>query len=565
MIPANFSLTRRSIEFIYGQRDTATKQPLVRFAQREIVTRTVGATLPVLLALDFAIHSLGAVEATFYSIYKGLLKHKRIDFTLPIKHFKCLKLFMGLFPASFFIGILSPKIETFAKVERGLVTSLRGLLLSRDRLHFTPEHHIDETALIYYIQSLVKKLDVKDKTGMEDTLALLEDTKKLRKEFDRLENQGDFQDAFLSGLLGSRIKALLKRDSNLIERILIKECLTRLLALGLSVASAIDVVVHVLFVTLFNLEFVLLDILFFQNRYFKGDIKEIGLFFLYHLRDIALSIVGAIGGTAAGVISPRLGCDIATPNSGFYDRIRFSSKDIYKSVVDKVKKLADGKSLLIPVSIPYGYADKGANHFVTVLVKRESNEYAVSIINKGFQTNVVNQVFLGFKPSGRQNKIPINVTYKNVSMSEVDKYIRRLISTICASEDEIVDKVVKVVNQTQYPLEDRVVGYLTSCIYIIGDEDEVAKDASDELLYCKAQTSGDCPKASLLGALHYHSWEKNGSSKSYKQWLHRLKARALKDDANLLDIAFDAPVTKQKPSVAAKIRLHAAKAKLAAA
>jgi len=88
----------------------------------------------------------------------------------------------------------------------------------------------------------------------------------------------------------------------------------------------------------------------------------------------------------------------------------------------------------------------------------------------------------------------------------------------------------------------------------------------DELLRCKRQVTGDCPKASLLGALHYHSWEKNGgNSKPYKQFLHKVKMRALERDGHLLDIGLCYPKKDEPLAEVARKRLETSAAKLASA
>src|ERR1700733_946925 len=571
MIPVNFSITREAVTFIYEQRESEASNSVIKFVQKELITRVVGVSLSALQLLDLGIHAFGVVESTFYSIYRGIFEHKPIDFSLPLKHIKCLKVFAESFLSSSFAGLIDPGIKTFSKMESKQVSSIRGLLLSRDEEHYTENCHINALNFVTYVQSLADKLSPEEKVGMEDTIELLKETKGLLQDFDMLKHQKLALDGYLSKSLADVINNLVKRDSTLLEKIVFKECLSRILALGLSFAAAIDVVIRILITTIAFVEMVLLDILVTKGHFFQNDIKEIGRFFLYHLRDIAFSIVGAFSGSLVGVVSPSLACKIATPSSGFYDNFRFSAEDILNSVLENAKGLDVGKSILVPIILPCYFGSHDANHFVTILVKKdEEARYTVSVINKGYGSNhEAEAVDLS------KEKIPINVTRNDVTTTELKLYLREVIKMGCITKKDFVEKIKRQVetHNEDLPEEKRVaiekpevLNYIIdqSLLKILYRKDELGtlvKNPSD-LLGGKTQTTGDCSKASLLGALHYHSCQKNKDSNSYKKFLNNIKKRALEEDGHLLDIALSGSLTKEKPSVAAKKRVNRAAPRL---
>ena len=566
MIPVNYSLTRDAVDYIYKQQSENDSG----FIQQEVITRIAGVGLSILQLVDIGIHSVGVVESAFYSLYQGLFENKPIDFSLSQKHLKCIKIFaQSLFTTSF-AGLAIPRIETFSKIESQQISAIRGLLLSRQEEYYTENNHINPLEFATYVQSLAEKLSPEEKVGMEETIELLEETKGLLEDFDQLKNQETILDGYLSKLLSDGIKSLIKRDSTLLERIVFKEILARILALGLTFAAAIDVITRIL-ITAVLLELVLLDTLLFKGRLLNGDIKQTGQFFLYHLRDIGLSIVGALSGSLVGVVSPSLACEMATPSSGFYDNLRFSVKDIYNSAIEKAKKLDLGKSILIPISIPYKYGSYDAGHFVTVLVRKDGDDsYTVSIINKGLGSHRETGT-----PDLSVKKIPIHVTSTALSTEIVEKYLTKLIGMICESEDKFVERAEKwleVHNVTvsedkkldpKDPEIQKLVidaGLTNVCYQIKEFGTRIEKPA--DLLIGKHQNTGDCPKASLLGALHYHSFQKSGTSKHYKKFLNNIKKRSLEEDGHLLDIALSFPLTKEKPSIAAKTKVDKAQAQL---
>ena len=105
MISLDFSISRKAVEFIYEQRTSESHYRLIQFTQREIVTRIVGVSLSILIIADFGIHSIGVGEKTFYALYKAIFDKKPIDFSLPIKHLKCLKLFLCTFFNGFYLWV----------------------------------------------------------------------------------------------------------------------------------------------------------------------------------------------------------------------------------------------------------------------------------------------------------------------------------------------------------------------------------------------------------------------------------------------------------------------------
>lgn len=559
MIPANFSITREAVDYIYQQQQSENSQ--------EIITRVIGVSLSILQLLDIGIHSIGVVESAFYSIYKGILENKPIDFSLSEKHLKCIKVFADSLLITSFAGVIVPRIEIFSKLENKRISSIRGLLLSREKEYYTQNNRVHPLDFTTYVQSLAEKLSPEEKIGMEETIELLEEAKELFNDFDMLDRQ-DLLVGYTSRILSDSIKFLTQRDSTLFERIVFKEILSRILALGLSFAAAIDVIIRIFFTTFLLIELVLFDILIFKGTFFKNDIKEIGKIFLYHLRDIGLSIVGALSGSLAGVVSPSIGCEMATPSGGFYDNLRFSVKDIYNSVIERAKKLDLGKSLIIPITLPFNYGSYEGSHFVTVLVRKDGdNSYTVSIINKGGGAHCN-----GEKPG---DKVPIHRTTTDLSSESVEKYLTRLIKITRESEKEFLErakKMVKTYNETasedkKFDPEDPellkklIDSGLVNLCYEITKMGTLVEEPS-ELLIGKSQTTGDCPKASLLGALQYHSYQKSGTSEHYKKFLNNIKKRSLEEDGHLLDIALSFPLTKEKPSVAAKLKVEKAYAKL---
>jgi hypothetical protein len=563
MIPINFSITREAVSFIYKQREQED------FVSRELLTRIIGVSLSILQLLDFLIHTVGVVESTFYSIYRGIIENKVIDFALPLKHIKCLKIFAESFFSSSIEGIIFPDNKSFSKIESKQVSSVRGLLLSRHEKYYTENCHIDPLEFVDYVQTLTEKLKPAEKEEMQETIELLNETKSILQDFDRLEYQSAFLDGYLSSLLCKGINHLIKRDSTLMEKIIFKECLSRLLALGLSFTSAIDVIIRVIMATLGLIELFLLDTLVMKGYFYKNDIKKIGQIFIYLLRDTVFSIVGTLSGSLIGIVSPSLACEIAKPSSGFYDNFRFSSKDIYYSILKKVENLREGRSILIPISLPLHYGSGDSSHFVTILVKKdEGDSYTVSVINKGYGSHKAAEVAHPIK------KIPINLTRKKIPFDALEKYLNRLIENICMSEDDYLEMIIKemkdyneiVVEEEQLDLENtQVLNYvidntLLDLVYVIKKEG-ISPDPSERLIG-KPQNTGDCPKASILGALQYHNYQINRNSNLYKKFLNDIKKQSLQEDGHLLDIALSSSLTNKKPSAAAKIKVDRAAAKL---
>jgi hypothetical protein len=524
MISENFSIARSAVEFIYEQREAESP------VRRELISRIVGVALSALLVIDFAIHLIGAIESTFYAIYRGLVDHQPLDFSLPLKHLKCLLLFISQFPSASFIGLIRPDVDMFAGAEHGIITAIRGLLLSHDLEQYTKDNHISWLYFMKYIQSLA---DRTDKEGMEETLSLLKGAMDLREDFSRLEFRETFSNP-IRAFLSDGIKSLLQKDSTLFERIVFKECLSRILALGLSLVAAIEFLFHC--VGFFEVP--ILKILFGVDELGIGNIcKEMGW-------NIALSIIGILFGSLLGIISPALGRQMVTLNSNCYDSVRFSWKDIYEKVLTRAKNLEEGASLLVPIVLPYSASKmKGwSNHAITLLVSKEGESYSVSIINKS---------------RGAPAENFLNQSRVEISEKDLSEYFLCLFQVICMSSDDLYEKAEAT--KARFNAPSKTSG--EACVIEIIDSlyrDSLLKkgrEPENSQLFCNRQNSGDCPKASFLGGLRYHNWKQHGHSDHYKTWVHNIKKRAIEEDVHLLDIALGSPLTKKRPSQAAKERL----------
>lgn len=561
MIPVNYSLTRKALDYIIDQKSKTSPS--------EARMRALGASLSPLLLADMGIHTAGAIQSTFYTLYKGLFRHQPLDFSITIKHLKCLKVFLEAFPSASIRGVSSNREELFHRYENSHVNLTFSLLLSRDKSLYK-KVPLWTQEVVSYIQSLSERLKPKEKKGMEDTLEMLEDLKKLEKFYTRIEVQNKLVKLNLTEALSKSIQQKLKNSSPLI-----RECLTRVLALGLSSTAFVDLIVHIIN-TLYSIGLIIQDLFFLKQDTFHGDLKEIGLFFFQRLVDVALSMVGVLAGSYVGVVSPSMGAKIAYPSS-LYNKIRFKPEDIVKSIIKKAKHLKNGKSMLIPISLRIGLFGGAGNHFVTLLATKENKSLSVSVINKGGGLWYGARNYLGMAGFEYKlgDRVPANVTTKDVSIQNFEKYIKDLVTTMCLDPYELAAEMYKArpkyneekLDPKKTKDESKIMfrvlaNEIYKQLYSVTKSGTVLKDKSD-LFYCKSQTNDDCVKANLLAAMRFHSWQKSRDSKAYKTWYHRVKQLAWKEDRHLLDIALSIPKTKTKPSILAQRRLKAAASKQA--
>ncbi len=509
MIKTNFSTSLIAANYIASNRKTNN------FIQKELITRIVSTSLSFLFLTDLAAHAFAALQKTFYTLYKGLIKRKGFNFSETTQHLKSMKVFAGAIFTATPLGMTKPDPKSHMLLETPETSSVCGLLLSRHP-QYAKDRTVDCLDFLNYLETLSQKLSPEEKIGMEESLELLQNAKQYLKKIDRLHFQNKLLDAGLCPLLAKKIEKLTQCRDSLFK----KEITTRLLALGLSLAAALDLFLRFFVYTLTLLEAALLDFFILNGKAFHKDLKEIGLIFLFHLRDLILTLPAVFTGSAIGIVSPRLGSRIGNLASPLYSRFRFSASDITTSIGRSLEALQKDKSLLIPFSFDTNDAEGG--HIVYLLATKKNHKFTLSVINKGYGSEIVQRA-LGERQS---QKIPINYTVHELSQRELLHYFHDLFND-------------------------------PTTLYSFSRD---TARTPGEILRAKAQTTGDCPKASLLGALRYHSHRATGDSVCYKAFLRNLKKRALTDDGHLMDIALGVPYTGEPPSVFIRKKIEASAA-----
>lgn len=569
VIKINESTTRLAVDFIQSQRNTQTKWRVVRFLQREVVTRITGIFLSVTALIDASFHSLGMLQSTFYALYRGVIKWQKPDFGDAKKHYKCVRAFISLFPVLSFAGAIGPAAIPYVENRKQMV--LNVMLLS-GQTELTKDCCVDSLDMIKSLDKYLNSLPAEKKKGMEESIALLKGGIEIMKDHQFLELHRLYShETSLAPHYASLVEKLTQRKEHTIKDFFLRECLSRLLALGFSLTAAIDLAVKIASKTITYFLFLLLDQVI-GCRIHHMSLQECFKHLLHHVYNIVLTAVGVVTSSLVGVIDPKTGAKLSHTGSGVFDPIQLTSKNHSKKVLKNIQKLNTGKSLLVPVT----YTVASSGHIVYLLVTKKKDVYEVTIANKGWGSdlsanNIAKAALLktGFTDEGKiknnmsywisedlpKGKSPVNYTIHFTSFDEVKTYLSDIVDMSHMTKLQIKQKAkelkVSIENLGNSLLYDNPLKKGSVMTGPINEDDGLPIVVGNPaLLLTKDQQIGDCPKSSLLGAIYYHSASHGVQLDPipYKRMMCHLKEHLNQKNGYLLDISLSLQKSKKKPS-----------------
>ncbi len=538
MISTSFSTTSYAASYINHQNQSKS------FIRKELLARITSCALSALALLDTAIHTLGIIESIVYALFKAASTQKIPDFSNPLKHFRCVLIYLKTFPLITFSCICDPK--HLERYERKVIDCINILFLSRDP-KYSKDCSVDCLNMVKYLQKQTKKIDPKHIEGMEETLELLNDAKYFLSDQSFYSSKQFFNNTFkLTPHLSSII-----RMGRQHQNWFIRECVTRLISLGLSLTCAIDILVMTMIDIPVIFIFILLDIPSKTSSLtpcFTDSLKYI----LSHIRDILIKHIGTILGSASGIIHPDTALKLVDSTSSFYKKIRFQDECPLKTPVEQLDKLENNRSLLVPIS----YQTSKSAHIVYCLISRNDDKYKMSILNKGYGTvySSYNLALLSLAVNNQEyteesmkkiigrtasEKTITNTTYENLPKKAVKFHLKNLMKL----QDESLSKLKAASKEKGINLGIHLTNKLNPPVLLAGGEKFLASygktdkdnlpsiENNPKLLMTRPQTIGDCPKSSLLAALYYHNMS---NPEPYKRWKRHLKDQAMKSDGFLI-------------------------------
>lgn len=418
MISTTFSMTSHLSSFINGKRDSK------QFLEREVITRVASCALSVLALFDATIQAFGAIESTVFACLKAVVNLKHPGFSDVLKHFRCVLIYLKTVPFISLSCVLKP--SHLKSYEQEVVNCINVLLLSRDT-KYSKECTVDPLEIVKYLQKQTANIDPKHLEGMEETLELLNDAKKFLTKPLLSEIKSIFCKTKLTPKITSNIECLRQH-----QNMLIRECATRLISIGLSITCAIDVTIMVtfdIFLSLVPMSFEMLTGTFDFHFYLK--------FYITHFRDLFTKIFGICSGSVVGVISPYLAIELVNPESSFYRNFHFFEELPVETPVERLGALENNKSLLVPIihRVPESL------HIIYCLITKTNNRFNMSMLNKGTGTEkallsnaVLTKIRGGADPltlefvdkfceRASDEKQIVNVTYNNLSEEVVKSYL----------------------------------------------------------------------------------------------------------------------------------------------
>lgn len=552
MIPTNFSLTNRATNFIHQQRETKERNLFIRFAQRELITRVAGAALPIFSLLDTIIHTFGAAECSI----KGLVSKKQ-DFSDAQKHFKCVKIFSRFIWLSLFYGIAVPSI-LISYFDDDTVACVNALLLSQNP-EYAEHCVVDCLKIVKYIKKRAKEMAAEDLTGMEASLKLLSDADKYLRMND-FQTSREISQIRTTQHLGKLINTLRTTQGSFIKTIIFKECLARLVSIGLSITSAIDLTINI-FTTALFLVAVSSCRLLFGKKLLLNDTEALVQYALANFRDSIIHAAGALTASLVGVIHPEIAVRLADPASSWYRKLTFKGEHTTEIILSDLENLKDGESSLIPIS----FSTKDSGHIIYCVVDKINGAYEFSTLNTGYGSNyaeAVLKILTGLKnglsenqariaASGSmqtQGKVPANYTFRNLTFTQVSTHVKSI--------QKLAHKTFRRISKEAKKQQTTAEAYSFQKIYPASITDDKNKSLPESgkinsqgvpdlqlnrfIMFSKEQAIGDCPKSSLLAALNYHSSRHapSISHQAYDRWVRRLKDHVLEKDGFLIDLSF---------------------------
>jgi hypothetical protein len=552
LFQTDFSLTSRAASFINHQSNCKNNGAVIKFARQELLTRITALALPILALIDATVHTAGMVEATFYALYKGILTHQTPDFSTFLKHYRSVILFIRILIPLTFYGAIIPK-QMLKILEDSDTECVNAILLSRAP-EYSKDCTVSDLAIVNYLKKQISEMDTEHLKGMEDSLTLLNHAKKYLEQEKLYTIKKSMNKLKLTPTLKNWIGSLRDYDGALIPKFLFKECLSRLLSLGLSLTCAVDVISTLFLDTLFMLALILIELI--MRKDIIGNYSNIIKLILSELRDTLINIAGTLTASLIGVIHPDTALKLVDQNSSWYKKFKFAGEDYSESIVQDLTNLENGASQLIPVS----FATNNDSHIVYCLVRKINNTYEISILNKGFGLNqaelmltVLSLLKKGFdipqpeeimdigRALNKEKKHATNFTFQNATKKQATAFIRSLTELTSKSQSELTNlakdsNLESFALNTLYPSHLRTGIHLTPLTAEIGANNLPDFKGSPGIMTCTPQAIGDCPKSSLFAALYYHSAYQNESPnpKPYKQWIRHLKDKVLKTDGHLI-------------------------------
>lgn len=566
MIPVNFSITNRAACFIHQQRDTKTENPFLRFTQREIVTRVIGIALPILSLFDVVYHTVGMAEG----VLKGIVD-KTDNFEHLQHHYKCVKIFFRFIWLSLFYGSAIPSI-LLTYFEDETISCVNALLLSQNP-EYSENCVVDCLKIVKFIKKHTDRMDPEDLAGMESSLKLLDDAKKYLKMND-FQKSRDCTQIRTTHSLCKITQTLRKTQGSFIKTFFFKECLTRLISLGLSITSAIDLTINI-FTTAFFLFSVSIVRLLFGKKYLLHSSAEGLQYLIANFRDTIIHLAGTLTASVVGVINPDVATKLADPSSSWYRKLAFDGEYTTDVIIKDLEKLEDGESILIPLS----FQTEDSGHIVYCLVDKKDGAYDFTTLNTGYGANYAEAMLItltglrsglsekeakaaALSSEGQSEKRLSNYTFRNLTFGQVSSQVKSIQKLVHQSFWEMEQKGEEnKLTAEEFTLSTIYPAYLENIGTVSFPETGRLNSfglpelsMNSELMFSKPQAIGDCPKSSLLTALNYHSSHKSKAAthQPYDLWVRRLRDRVFDQNGYLIDLSLSLKNHDRKARVTAR-------------
>jgi len=544
MIKTNFSATSHAASFIHDQRESKS------FFHKEVVTRVVAAALPILSLFDTCFHALGMMESCIRAVIV-----KPGAFTDFHRHYKCVKTFFHfMFTSSIYAVYIPSMILNIGEDE---TTRCVNVMLLSKHPEYTKKSTVDTLEIVKYVKKHIDQMPLEDLIGMEEAPKLLADAKKYLNQIEFKEFK-KHTSTRTTHKLSKWIQSLRSAKGSFFKTFLFKHCLARLLSLGLSLTSAIDLISE-LFTAIFILVLLLLIKLILNKSTFLSSKKEAAKFLASFLRDQLIHIAGTLTGSIIGCIDPDTAIKLSNTDSTLYRKLQFRGERFTECLLEDLNRLKEGESLLLPLS----FRTENSGHIVYCIASKTGTGFDFSTLNTGYGSGYAENILkiitcarnrisaedsirLGFQVMGGEDEKHLaNYTFRNLTYTQLSQHVQ----SIQALADKRFSQIRKAAKTENQPIRD----YTFSTLYpmfiknnegvnlpeygklnVRGEPD---LSLNPDLMFAHSQTIGDCPKSSLLAALNFSSSRKGRSPdhRAYDRWVRRLEDRVYEQDGYLID------------------------------
>lgn len=551
---SSFSLAFPVIRLIHEHHKKPAENRLLRFCQRQLLDRILGASLSALALLDVTYHLSAFAIKSIKAPFKAIFRKEKLSFQEAWIHLKIAALFRStvLFGSIYYFFSPSSVSTLF---ENSLTKMVQGLLLSGSPDVFIDPKSAGEMSSTGVggisnhfptFIALVDKLPPEIKEPMQSTISLMKESIEFGHSRLDLQVKKFTYNSLYVGLSETFKESTLPADASFKDK-LADGIGSRIVSLILSLIS-----IPIVLGEMINLPFQVIALCIeaikalMSNQ--ESDLKTSLWLFKLNVISLVRFLLAIPLCATLGLLDPKKIEFLFSPLYQGDDEI---FKDSYKKLLTKIVQLPVDKSLFIPMKSEVDNYDakvKDSNHAFGILVTKQKENYRLSIINRGFGAQ--------YHPERGENSKDVDFSWDNIDLNFLNFYLHILIFTNCPKFQKIRDDLIKQLKGNQ--LTTHVYGFLV----FVAEEKGAKKFESHH--HKRLQRIGNCGVSFLLGAMSYHSSMQVNDmqdKRKYKKFVYALKEDTFREHGYLLD--FDLAIKRGvQPAAVVQQTLKKAKEKL---